>query len=334
MGGSGIGFASMPFGGIMKNSSQTLANIYYQADNNIDIQVRQLLSNGSWTYKKLPVQYDARLRTPLDAVATVDNNGIVTWNTFMVNYANRPYHHVYQDGGESGWGIIIDVAGYDTLKPPGVYTEGSTPIRACTFHYGEKMSDQSRYNTDGIMVWYASNETLFEEWTYKNYTWEHSKQWSVPSVQAGVGCYSDPADSLAHVMFISSKSAFEFWSIDKNADKPKWRKCPFNALMSAGERFLHNDGEVFYLVDGQNRVLAREVKDAWVCEKEKVVGEPVVIGTALTGTRLGAASVRDGGNGNGMDKGPVVLFQGADGSMLGFERGNGTWDGGVDVLEC
>lgn len=78
-------------------------------------------------------------------------------------------------------------------------------------------------------LWYASNETTFEEYTFSNddeWTWQRS--WTGYSAAAGVGCYSWGPDNHTYAAFVNLDNALELWYKEKTDEDPEgWRQSMF-----------------------------------------------------------------------------------------------------------
>ena len=82
-----------------------------------------------------------------------------------------------------------------------------------------------------MRLWYASNETTFEEYTFGNddddeWTWQRS--WTGYSAAAGVGCYSWGPDNYTYAAFVNLDNALELWYNEKTDEDPAgWRQSMF-----------------------------------------------------------------------------------------------------------
>lgn len=113
-----------------------------------------------------------------------------------------------------------------------IWTDGSINEKNLATYRGDLIglhACPASPNAD-MRLWYASNETTFEEYTFSNdadeWTWQRS--WTNYSGAAGVGCYSWGPDDYTYAAFANLDNDLELWNKEKTDPDPEgWRQSMF-----------------------------------------------------------------------------------------------------------
>ncbi|KAF2859315.1 hypothetical protein K470DRAFT_100461 [Piedraia hortae CBS 480.64] len=196
---------------------------------------------------------------------------------------------------------------------------------ACHFYYSTNTSNPTP-NTDGILLFYATNTTTLTSYMYKAGVWVYQTDWPGENAEAGVGCYTHPSTSRAQFMVYKQDQAVEFWSKDMSFDAEWWGLCTYSLKLGENETWVGNDGKDFFAQNEDDMVTVREIEQADKCNGTMAVGEPVLVGKkAREGTRLDGAEVVTT---NG-EKVRWVFYQESQGNVTGYAaKGSGGWEGG------
>lgn len=191
--GSGIALASQSFSRQLEDGTQGNLVMYYQHWTG-QIRYKQLANDGTWKGGDISavVAQDARNSTPLSAVSYVLHNES-TWHVFYIDQndtikqrSNSNETNVWTDGALNSL----------NLKAHGAQLVG---MQAC--YYGNEYGDSDYIHTPlpnesveanrstevGMHLWYASSETTFEQygWRDGDTSWEHQLTWNNLNGHAG-----------------------------------------------------------------------------------------------------------------------------------------------------
>lgn len=94
-----------------------------------------------------------------------------------------------------------------------------------------------------MRLWYASNETTFEEYTFRTGF----------SAAAGVGCYSWGPDNYTYAAFVNLDNALELWYKEKTDEDPEgWRES-MTANLPPSQQTTSLERVVWYTPDFKKR---------------------------------------------------------------------------------
>jgi hypothetical protein len=92
-------------------------------------------------------------------------------------------------------------------------------------------------NDVGMHLWYASDNTTFQQygWRAGEDTWSQQQTWNNKNGHAGVGCFSWGGGTTTYVMFVNLENAVEIWWKDTNTTAKansshpinQWTNCKF-----------------------------------------------------------------------------------------------------------
>jgi hypothetical protein len=88
----------------------------------------------------------------------------------------------------------------------------------------------------GMNIWYAVDETTFEQYTWYNgqqNKWERVKTWSGFNAHAGVGCYSWGPGTTTYAMMANQNNDVEFWWKDTNPNITSSETHPTQAWVNS-----------------------------------------------------------------------------------------------------
>lgn len=113
-----------------------------------------------------------------------------------------------------------------------MWTEGSITDANLIAYGGDLIGLHACYggrSTTPIRLWYAADETSFEEYLYHENQWKWQRSWRDLSGAAGVGCYSwgEPPNNFIYVAFVNLENQLEIWYQSKADTDPfsDWEKC-------------------------------------------------------------------------------------------------------------
>ena len=75
-------------------------------------------------------------------------------------------------------------------------------------------SDATSYAEDvGMHIWYASDETTFSQYGWRDGfdTWEKQESWTNKNAHAGVGCYTWGPGTVTYTMMVNLENTVEIW---------------------------------------------------------------------------------------------------------------------------
>lgn len=234
--GSGIALASQSFSRELADGTQGNLVMYYQHWTG-QIRYKQLANDGTWKGGDISavVASDARNNTPLSAVSYVLHNAS-TWHVFYIDQndtikqrSNSNTTNVWADGPINK----LNLKAYDAEM---------VGMQAC--YYGNEYGDSDYIHTPlpnedpsanrsteiGMHIWYASGETTFEQygWRDGDMSWAHQTTWDNLNGHAGVGCYSWGPGTVTYVMFVNLQNTVEFYWKDTNTNLTNSTTHPIN----------------------------------------------------------------------------------------------------------
>jgi hypothetical protein len=83
-------------------------------------------------------------------------------------------------------------------------------------------------DTAAMRLWYASDDTTFEEYAFTNDAWAWQRSWHNYSGAAGVGCYSWGTDNYTYASFVNLDNTLELWYKEKTDTDPNgWHQSQY-----------------------------------------------------------------------------------------------------------
>jgi hypothetical protein len=83
-------------------------------------------------------------------------------------------------------------------------------------------------DTAAMRLWYASDDTTFEEYAFTNDAWAWQRSWRNYSGAAGVGCYSWGTDNYTYASFVNLDNTLELWYKEKTDMDPNgWHQSQY-----------------------------------------------------------------------------------------------------------
>ena len=108
---------------------------------------------------------------------------------------------------------------------------------------GQTPGQQALTNEYGMHIWYASNDTTFQQlgWRYGDASWTWQQSWANKNGHAGVGCYSWESDSTTtYFMIVNEEDTVEFWWKDTNTTLANTTTHPINEWVNSKSMFISN----------------------------------------------------------------------------------------------
>ena len=231
--GSGIAIAAA------NTASDQSIYAFYQ-DSTGMLQYTLMDSSGKWNLVG-PVNsnsYKALNGTPLSAVQHQLDAKLV-WHVFYidVNYTirERIITNTTTDGPTPVW--ADGPLSKQNLK---TWKSNTIGLQACYWgnRYGEWSYDPTIASA-GIHIWYASDATVFQQYSWTNGTddWNFDQQWNDLSGNAGVGCQTWYG-MTEYVWFVNTKNELDMYWKDNNQSAPASDSHPINEWTSGKSRKL------------------------------------------------------------------------------------------------
>ena len=138
------------------------------------------------------------------------------WANGPIDDANLIANDADQVGMQACWyGNDYGDSGYShTPLPPSSGPDGNQALR----------------NNVGMQLWYASDDTTFQQlgWRDGEGTWQHQGSFSDMNGHAGVGCYSWGPGTVTYVMFVNSVNTGKVFWRDTNTNLTNSTTHPIN----------------------------------------------------------------------------------------------------------
>lgn len=177
-------------------------------------------------------------------------------------------------------------------------------------------SDSGEGANTGMHMWYASNETTFQQlgWRFGDEEWLHQETWTGKNGHAGVACYSWAEDSsTTYAMFVNQENTVEVWWRDTNLNHTETDDHPLNewtnasiAINNANSATSLGFTNYFYWQDGETNMIHGH-NISFAAENTSFVGEPFTVDdvAGISGTHLSVSALPGAGGGNTL----TVFFQ-------------------------
>lgn len=232
--GSGIALASQSF----VNEEQGTMVLYFQHHTGT-IRWKQL-RDSDWIggSQSEIVASDAKNGTPISAVAYALNE-TSTWHIFYINTdnhirqkSNSNTTNVWQDGAINQLNLTVldsPMVGMQACWYGSFY--GDTDYEGLKPTVTQDGSDSTSYSAEvGMHIWYASDETTFEQYGWRDGQdiWEHQGNWTDKNGHAGIGCYTWGPGTVTYTMMVNLENTVEIWWKDTNTSMKSTGKHPIN----------------------------------------------------------------------------------------------------------
>ncbi|KAM0715748.1 hypothetical protein Q7P37_008262 [Cladosporium fusiforme] len=185
--------------------------IYYQHHSGTIRWMRQT-KDGDFT--RMPsnqeiVAEDAKNSTPIAAVHLADyERGLKLWHIFYIDKD----HKIRQRSGDNSTTSWTD--GPINESNLAAYRGDLVGLHACWAGIGSKAP---------IRLWYASGNTTFEEYLFKDEEWKWQRSWEGYYGAAGVGCYSWSRGPNIYAGFVNTNNNVEIW-YQNTSSSDGWRQ--------------------------------------------------------------------------------------------------------------
>ena len=212
-----------------------------------EIRWKQLSSSGDWVGGDFStvIAVDAKNSTPLSAVAYALNNQS-TWHIFYIDQNNQ----IKQRSNSNTTNVWVD--GPINKRNLTALDADMVGLQACWYgnDYGDvdythtplpTSGGDAAFSEDvGMHIWYASDETTFQQlgWRDGDNDWTFQQSWLNLNGHAGVGCYSWGPGTVTYVMFVDQQNTVNFYWKDTNTNTTanathpinEWTNCELLAM--------------------------------------------------------------------------------------------------------
>ncbi|KAF4556007.1 Hypothetical protein D9617_2g059740 [Elsinoe fawcettii] len=220
--GSGIALANQRF--TSSTSPWGVTVLYYQHHTG---QIRNMILqvNGSWTEVQTVVADDARNSTPI-SVVSYERNQTATWHVFYVDKENM-LRQKTNSNRTSKW-----IEGPLTNERLRVFDGNHVGLQACWYgsYYGNTGARARPTRGSGMILWYATDNSTFQEYTWEESTddpsfdnWVNMEaNWNEHNGHAGVGCYTWETGPILYTMMLNQRNEIETFWADDNSNESAW----------------------------------------------------------------------------------------------------------------
>jgi hypothetical protein len=199
--------------------------------------------------------------------------------------------------------------------------------------------DAAHANEVGMHMWYASSDTTFEQygWRDGDELWTHQQTWPDLNGHAGVGCYSWGPGTVTYVMFVDQARTVNFYWKDTNTNLTNSTNHPINAWTNTSIAINDVDPATslgytnFFYAQMADSGMINGYNISWAAENTTIVGQDnfTVQGEpGIPGTHLSVSALPNQSGGNNL----VVFYQtnGSDISEYTRDLVAGQWTS-VDI---
>jgi hypothetical protein len=218
---------------------------------------------------------------------------------------------------------------------------GDTDVSDFPTYTGENNTIPFNADTQGMHLWYPTNESTFSQWGWYEgqEQWVEQHTWPNMNTHAGVGCYSWGPNSTTYAMMVNKDDTAEVWWKDTNTNITATQQHPINEWVNTTDCAINGVypssslgyTDYFYVQYMDGSVKGHYIN--WASEHTKVVDEnSFTVGGAqgpvkgLKGGHMSVTAVEDQSGGTSL----YVFYQtrGDDLSVFTRDYKGGQWTQG------